>query len=201
MTRPLTHRIEFALPGQNAVLTCAVCTFDETTAAVPYVREVATLRIHDASAINMTVGTPVALCGQSWAVYELKKRPKRGWVTAKVAHVRPEPATGAWRGGAIVVMRPVHRAGLDAATLDEVAFRNEAAVFAPLPKRRDSVEATAYETTAKAACYVPHNVGLDVAPGWSVWDGTDRWRVDDVADVGKVDRLPMLAVTKTGLGI
>jgi hypothetical protein len=197
MSRPLEHAIEFAAVGQNAVRTCAVTTFEPSDGATPYVREIATLRIHDASAMQLTLGTRVTLCGRSWTVYELKRRPERRWATAKVAHVMPEPSDGAYFGRSVVVMRPVHTVGLNAGTVDEVVFRNEAAVFAALPTRREAVESS-QQTVGKAACYVSHQLGPAAAPGWSLWDGENRWRVDSIRDVARFDRLPMLEVTKTG---
>lgn len=199
MTGPQRQEVAFAEPGEVETTLTAVISFEPQSANVPYHREIAILRIHDPVGAAIPLGAYVRMCGASWRVVEALTRKLRNWTTMKVVCLRPEPrGIVIWSGQASFNERVVHT-GLNAHDEDKERFKAQI-VIAPARPTLDTGDKVR-EATEKLVAYMEHLPASVLRPGWSIHNGLHRYRVDAVADLGRIDVLPHASVTHTGFGV
>lgn len=193
MSCKMTHAIEFALPHDNATRVDAVVTFAAQDADLPYFRQEAKARIHSSIGCKIPLASFVSMCGKSWRVIETTRR-SNGWATLKIAHMAPI-GVGSWSGN-VVVCEPCVFPGTEARTEDIDRFRTDVVIAMQRPTR-DTYEAVR-ETTQQLVAYMEHSAAAQLRQGWSLFDGTRRFRIDSVGDLDKLSVLPFAKVTQTG---
>lgn len=189
-----------------------ICTRDQTTAKllaasanksssgeVPYLRQIRTFRVSGMNAVDVVPGDVVVDCFQRRMIVTLTDhRPDLPWSMITAVYLRAVAVGTSARGVVCSISRPADRVGLDARREDQVEHHDVECVFTRSTNLEQSEETTR-TPTAQDICHLERSVASKLRNGWSIWDGATRWRVDRVADLERLDRLPYAVVTATGL--
>ena len=164
----------------------------------PYLRQVRQFRVTGMHALEVVPGDVIVdSYSRAMIVTLTDHRPGLPWSMLTAVYLQAVSVGQSSRGVICVVMRPVDRGGLDARREDVVEFHDVECVFA-----RSAVTEQTQETLRtkfnQDVCYLDRYVANKLQTGWSIHDGTSRWRVDAVRDIEKLDRLPYAVVSQTG---
>lgn len=184
--------------SQESVRLCAVAANKSTSGQVPYLRQIRTFRVMGREVMYAEPGDIIAdRHSRRLVIVETDHRPELPWSMLTAVYLRAVPVGSSARGLVCSVSRPRDVGGLNARREDEVTYHDVETVFIR-STITDTSEATATTKTAQDLAFLDRDIAAQLRIGWSLWDGSKRWRVDRVGDLERLDRLPYAIVTETG---